>query len=187
MYKTDTMAKSYYLYQKYEKRGNQPFHPSYPVEYSVDGNGTMQKVVKMENDPNCNSVSPTRYQWVIVTGDYMCSGTTKCQKEKEQRSDDFGMTWRDTGNYRAGAVIEYNSEDCGYVPPQYRTVSGTPYCNGYTKMIDTYNQVSYDGGTTWQNTGVSGSTVIEYDSPDCGYPIYRWVPTTGVMCVEDEE
>ena len=176
------MSNSYLLYQKYEKRGNQPFHPSYPVEYSVDGNGTMQKVIKMENDPNCDSVSPTRYQWVVVTGDYMCSGTTKCQKEKEQRSDDFGMTWRDTGNYRAGSVIEYNSVDCGYIPPQYRTVSGTPYCNGYTKMFDTFNQVSYDGGTTWENTGVSGSTVIEYNSPDCGYPIYQWVDTDSYVC-----
>jgi len=156
----------------------------------VDGNGTMQKVIKMENAPNCDSVSPTRYQWVIVTGDYMCSGTTKCQKEKEQRSDDFGMTWRDTGNYRAGSVIEYNSVDCGYIPPQYRTVSGTPYCNGYTKMVDTYNQVSYDGGTTWQNTGVSGSTVIEYNSEDCGYVpptpenMYRWIDTGEYVCEE---
>lgn len=182
MYKTDTMAKSYYLYQKYEKRGNQSFHPSYPVEYSVDGNGTMQKVVKMENDPNCDGVDPVRYQWVIVSGDYMCSGTTKCQKEKEQRSDDFGVTWTDTGRYRAGSPIEYNSVDCGWVPPQYRTVSGTPYCNGYTKMVDTYNQVSNDGGTTWQNTGVSGSVVVQYDSPDCGYPIYRWVDTDSYVC-----
>ena len=145
----------------------------------------MPKVVKMENDPNCDAVDPTRYQWVVVTGEYECSGTTKCQKEKEQRSDDFGMTWRDTGNYRAGAVIEYNSVDCGWQPPQYRTVSGTPYCNGYTKMVDTYNQVSYDGGQTWENTGVSGSTVIEYNSPDCGYPIYRWVDTDEYLC-EDE-
>ena len=179
------MGNSYLLYQKYEKRGNQPFHPSYPVEYSVDGNGTMQKVLKMQNDPNCNAVDPTRYQWVIVTGDYMCSGTTKCQKEKEQRSDDFGQTWSDTGNYRAGAVIETNSVDCGWQPPQYRTVSGTPYCDVYTKMADTYNQVSYDGGTTWENTGVTGKTVIEYNSPECGYPIYQWVDTDNYICEEE--
>ena len=176
------MANSYYLYQLYEKRGSQPFHPAYPVEYSVDGNGTMTKVMKMANDPNCDGVDPVKYQWVIVSGDYMCSGTTKCQKEKEQRSDDFGVTWTDTGRYRAGSPIEYNSVDCGWQPPQYRTVSGTPYCNGYTKMVDTYNQVSNDGGTTWQNTGVSGSTVIEYDSPDCGYPIYQWVDTDIYVC-----
>lgn len=181
------MSNSYYLYQKYEKSGDQPFHPAYPVRYSVDGDGTMQKILKMEDDPNCNSVSPTRYQWVIVTGEYECSGTTKCQKEKEQKSEDFGVTWTDTGEVRPGTPIEYNSEYCGWQPPQYRTVSGEPYCNGYTRMIDTYNQVSYDSGTTWENTGVSGSTVIEYNSPGCGYPIYRWVPTTGVMCVEDEE
>lgn len=179
------MANSYYLYQLYEKRGSQPFHPAYPVEYSVDGNGTMTKVMKMANDPNCDGVDPVRYQWVIVSGDYMCSGTTKCQKEKEQRSDDFGVTWTDTGRYRAGSPIEYNSVDCGWVPPQYRTVSGSPYCNGYTKMVDTYNQVSNDGGQTWQNTGVSGSVVVQYDSPDCGYPIYRWVDTDSYVC-EDE-
>lgn len=170
------MGDSYYLYQKYIKIGDQDPHPAYPVEYSVDGNGTLQKVLKMEDDPNCDVIDTTIYQWVIVAGEYVCSGTTKCQKEKEQKSEDFGQTWTDTGNYRAGAVIEYNSEDCGWQPPQYRTVSGTPYCDGYTKMFDTWNQVSYDGGQTWENTGVSGSTVLEYNSEDCGYiePIYRW-------------
>lgn len=178
------MGDSYYLYQKYIKIGDQDPHPAYPVEYSVDGNGTMQKVLKMEDDPNCDVIDTTIYQWVIVAGEYECSGTAKCQKEKEQKSEDFGQTWTDTGNYRAGAVIEYNSEDCGWQPPQYRTVSGSPYCDGYTKMFDTWNQVSYDGGQTWENTGVSGSTVIEYNSPECGYPIYQWVPSDDYICVE---
>ena len=184
------MGNSYLLYQKYIKIGDQTPHPAYPAEYSIDGDGTMPLVLKTASDPNCDGADGTMYQWVVVAGEYLCSGSTKYQKEKEQVSTDFGTTWTDTGNYRTGSVIEYNSDDCGYVEPQYRTVSGEPYCNGYTKMYDTYNQVSYDGGQTWQNTGVSGSTVIEYDSEDCGYvpPVdaqYRWVGTGEYICLDD--
>lgn len=43
---------SYYLYQKYEKRGDQPWIPL--DVYSVDGDGTMPLVIKELNDPACN-------------------------------------------------------------------------------------------------------------------------------------
>lgn len=179
------MGNSYLLYQKYEKRGNQPFHPSYPVEYSVDGNGTMQKVIKMENDPNCNAVDPTRYQWVVVTGDYMCSGTTKCQKEKEQRSDDFGMTWRDTGNYRAGTVIEYNSEDCGYVPPVepiYRWVDTDNYiCEEETPIDYGYVDLGLPSGTLWADRNVGARNV-----GDEGL-FFRWGATKGFTSTQAED
>lgn len=45
---------SYYLYQKYEKRGDQPWIQVFPSTYSVDGDGTMPLVVKQLNDPACN-------------------------------------------------------------------------------------------------------------------------------------
>lgn len=180
------MSNSYLLYQLYEKRGDQPFHPAYPVRYSVDGDGTMQKILKMEDDPNCNSVDNTIYQWVEVAGEYECSGTTKCQKEKEQRSDDFGVTWTDTGEVRPGTPIEYNSEYCGWQPPQYRTVSGEPYCNECIRMVDIWNEVSYDGGVNWEPTGISGSTVLEYNSFECCEPIFRWIDSEIYLCVEEE-
>lgn len=45
---------SYYLYQKFEKRGDQPWIQVFPSTYSVDGDGTMPLVIKELNDPACN-------------------------------------------------------------------------------------------------------------------------------------
>ena len=209
---------SYYLYQKYEKRGDQPFTPVYPMEYSVDGNGTMPLVTKNDNDPNCGYSGDTpsvqyrwvnapinvdyvcdecpevQYRWVTLSGQYVCSGTTKYTKEQKQVSYDGGETWSNLNEYRAGTVIEYNSEDCGYVEPIYRWVDVSGYvCSGTTKYNRQQRQVSYDGGTTWENLNEyrAGSTVIEYDSTDCGYvpptePIYRWVDTDAYICESEE-
>jgi hypothetical protein len=44
---------SYWLYQKYEKRGDQDWIPSYPNVYSIDGEGTMPLVVRIEKDEAC--------------------------------------------------------------------------------------------------------------------------------------
>lgn len=44
---------SYYLYQKFEKRGDQPWIQVFPSTYSVDGDGTMPLVVKQLNDLEC--------------------------------------------------------------------------------------------------------------------------------------
>ena len=57
---------SYYLYQKYEKRGSQDWIPYYPNTYSVDGDGTMPVVLKQENDTACGYVPPPEiiYRWI---------------------------------------------------------------------------------------------------------------------------
>lgn len=128
---------SYYLYQKYEKRGDQPFVPVYPAVYSVDGDGTREPVVKNENDYQCGWTGETGtlyrwvdlpidtdyvcdecpepiYRWVETTG-YMCNGVTKFNREVKQVSYDEGISWHDTADYRAGStIIEQKSADCGY-------------------------------------------------------------------------
>lgn len=71
------------------------------------------------------------YQWVDVSGEYVCQGYDKYTKQKEQRSSDNGQTWVDTGNTRAGSLIETSSTDCGYAPAIKATLT---YQNG-----DTYN------------------------------------------------
>ena len=53
--------------------------------------------------------------------------------------------------------------------PIYRTYSGTPYCDGYDKYVETIYQVSYDSGTTWQNIGSPEQVLVEHNSLDCGY------------------
>ena len=64
------------------------------------------------------------YRWITVPNDYVCVGYDKYSKEKEQYSTN-GSTWTDTGNTRAGSLIESDSEDCGYSPSyanQYLTI-----------------------------------------------------------------
>ena len=68
---------SYYLYQKYEKRGNQGWLPSYPNVYSKDGDGTMPLVVKQTDDPQCGYIPPVDpiYRWINLdpSTDYICA------------------------------------------------------------------------------------------------------------------
>ena len=74
----------------------------------------------------------------------------------------------------AGGWTKYSSRIEGIPPcgePQYRTVSGSPYCSGetgYDKYIDIYSQVSYDGGSTWETTATT-AVMVELNSEDCGY------------------
>lgn len=68
---------SYFLYQRYEKRGDQPWLPSYPNTLSIDGGGTMPLVVKQEDDPACGYVPPVEpiYRWIDLdpTQDWICA------------------------------------------------------------------------------------------------------------------
>lgn len=71
------------------------------------------------------------------------------------------------------SVEEYKSSWSNYssrirCTEQYRTTSGTPYCEGYDKYVEVYSQISYDGGITWSTTATT-TTLVEHDSPDCGY------------------
>ena len=133
------------------------------------------------NSTDCGYV-PIQYRWVVNTGGYACSGTTKMTQEKKQVSYDSGSTWTDVYplETRIGStVIQYNSSDCGCYE-RWITMSGSYLCSGTTKMAQEKKQVSCDNGSTWTDvypleTRI-GSTVIQYNSSDCGY-----VPPTPVF------
>ena len=112
----------------------------------------------------------------------------KYKKLKRQVSNDGGMTWQDMIPYEyiAGELIESDSPDCNNV--EWRTVSGyiceenttemtqwvadTGYvCVGFDKYNKEKEQVSYNSGISWADTGNTraGSTLIEQNSEDCGY------------------
>lgn len=142
---------SYYLYQKYESRGGQTPTPCSPNVYSVDGYGTMEKVIKMENDPDCGYEPPTPsepiYRWyqIPITEDYICND---CGSQP---------TPPPTGQTEI-----------------YRWIESGTTCIGYDKYTNNIRQVSYDSGTTWQNVSppqTSASTLIQKNSTDCGYVI----------------
>ena len=173
-------------------------------EVSYDGGQTWQHAVPEQtkrgnlieaNSTDCGYIAP-QYRWKdAATSDYMCSGTTKYRKQYYQVSTDGGTTWQNVSpeQTRRGSVIEYNSADCGYIAPQYRwyTAPNTDYlCSGTTKYQKQYYQVSYNGGSTWQNvspTQTRTGNVIETNSTDCGYiaPQYRWqkAASTDYACV----
>ena len=127
---------SYYLYQKYEKRGEQDWLPVYPNTFSVDGDGTMPLSAKTENDPACGYVPviepiyrwvndgfmcdscpiAPQYRWnaVPVADDYICYSGDKYYKTVYQVSYDNGSTWQNVVPEvsERGPVYEYNSPDC---------------------------------------------------------------------------
>lgn len=123
------------------------------------------------------------YKWENVIGEYTCSGCTKYQKTQKYVSYDGGTTWSavSPAEYGIGNVIEQGSTDCG-CSTQYRwVVAASEYiCSGTSKYTKEYYQVSYDGGSTWQNVvpqQTRAGEMIESASTDCGYvePIYKWV------------
>lgn len=134
----------------------------------------------------CSQTGETIYRWITLTGDndYICDGTTKYSKQQKQQSTDNGMTWTNVSpaEYQRGTLLETDSPDCGYQPIiEYRwvTVSGAYVCSGTTKYNQEKKQYRVDGGSWTDVTPITtrrGSTVLETNSPDCGYvaPIYRW-------------
>lgn len=124
----------------------------------------------------------TQYRWINLdpSVDYYCDGTTKLYKQQRQKSEDGGATWTDVepAEYRQGGVAQELSTDCGYIPPQYQWVNLDPsvdyYCNTetYTKYYKQQQQVSYDGGITWENVSPAvyqQGGVAAVNSTDCGY------------------
>ena len=128
-------------------------------------------IVYGEGDESDPSVSEIQYKWEDTLYECDYETYTQYQTQEEMVSYDGGVTWKPTGNINEVTIP--NSVTCGYVEPvpqqvTYRTETGATYCVGQDKMADTWQEVSRDGGNTWSRTGVTGRTVIEYNSPDCG-------------------
>lgn len=136
----------------------------------------------------CCSYHPsgeTIYRWLTLTGpnDYLCSGTTKYEKQIYQQSTDNGITWTNVvpEQSRRGSVIEYSSVDCGADPPitdrRWVNVPNEYMCktdasNDHCKYEVMKLQYSYDSGATWVDSNplqTANGTLIECQSYDCGY------------------
>ena len=177
---------SYYLYQKYEKRGNQPWIPCYPNTWSVDADGTMPPVLKQQDDPSCYHpiyrwvqtqdticIDTTTIEYRTTSGTPYCDGYDKYVDTTYEQSFDGGVTWEFVSS--SSTLVEQDSEYCGYEPTpevQYRwTESGTT-CDNANKYKRYIKEVSYDGGEAWlvvQPPQYSAGTLVESDSYDCGY------------------
>jgi len=109
----------------------------------------------------------------------------KYQREKQQYSDDGGVTWFDVSpaNYRRGRLIEAGSEDCNTV--EWKEVTGSWFCIGFNetqyRWVDSGNfechigdkypieqeEISNDSGSTWTPTGKTRYGEIIRNSSDC--------------------
>lgn len=197
---------SYYLYQKYEKRGDQPWIPL--DVYSVDGDGTMPLVLKEHGSDSCpvipDGTDDYAYtEWRSVDG-YMCDDGTKYARERRYVSND-NVNWTATDIYRiTDTVIQYNSTDCGYSEDveeydcdKWEVVANDYICNDGNKCqkLRKYVRACNDCdncNSSWVATDIYqiGETVIEYNSNDCGYTAsteeYRWV-NVGYVCVGNDK
>lgn len=65
---------------------------------------------------DCGYVEP-QYRWTVAPNEYLCSGTSKYDKEYYEVSYDSGTTWERVvpEETRRGNLIETMSEDCGFV------------------------------------------------------------------------
>ena len=145
-----------------------------------------------QNSEDCGYVHPsdtwTCEKWELDDG-YTCEGTTKYAREQRfvrdcQDCNNCSNEWIATGVYRrTSTVLEENSEDCGYVKPstawtcsEWRVVENEYICEDGTKYTKERQYVRdcedcNSCSTPWDGTDVyrRGSTVLETNSPDCGY------------------
>lgn len=86
---------------------------------------------------DCGYSIQTLYRWVTLnlTEEYECVGFDKHYKQKQQKSDDNGKTWTDTGVTRVGDLVQANSKDCGYVLTEWKEVKGEFICEEYDPSV----------------------------------------------------
>lgn len=89
------------------------------------------------NSEDCGYSIQTLYRWVTlnVSEEYECVGFDKHYKQKQQKSDDNGKTWVDTGVTRAGDIVQVDSADCGYVLTEWKEVEGEYICEEYDPSV----------------------------------------------------
>lgn len=89
------------------------------------------------NCEDCGYSIQTLYRWVTLdlTEEYECVGFDKHYKQKQQKSDDNGKTWTDTGVTRVGDLVQANSSDCGYVLTEWKEVKGEFICEEYDPSV----------------------------------------------------
>ena len=115
-------------------------------QVSYDGGVTWQNLDEYQRGELYQSYSEDcgtvlQYRWVVLENQYYCNGTSRYAKEQKQISYDNGQTWQNVSpaEYRAGQIVEYNSEICGYVP--------SPYSEQYLTIesLEDNNEISYKG------------------------------------------
>lgn len=147
-------------------------------------------------DEDCANCTGAEFKWVTIgemCGDaqilrengIQATATTKYlvrQRYKTIDGHDYPLKAFDL------TVVEEQSEDCGYVGPEYRWVEVDGYICDYEtheRWARVAKQISYDGGETWAYiipAEYDKGQKLEEDSYLCGKPKYDWIPTDDTEC-----
>lgn len=115
-----------------------------------------------------------------VKEDTVCVGNLKCDLERKYT----GTTASDI-NTRTNETRTVNcvaSSDCGGIKTRWIETTETT-CNGYKKYYVTVEQISYDNGENWSNTGNKGLGNETIDSPaECAEEAQAWREVSGYYC-----
>ncbi len=118
-----------------------------------------------------------------VTEGTVCNGTQKC--DVQRRYTGTTNTSINTYTNETRAVNCSASTDCQDIITRWIDTSATT-CVGESLHKVTKEQISYDGGTTWTDTGTEGiGDQIEDTSGQCASITYeyQWILTTATTCV----
>ena len=122
----------------------------------------------------------------IPTDEFICDGFDKYVKLIQLKNEN--NQWVETGVVRKGALLEENSEDCGYKNNgiyewEQVDIDEDYACIGNDKYYVLRLKVSTDGGITWEYTGSTQiGDLYQKDSPDCGFEGEDWRLVDGYIC-----
>lgn len=143
------MADLFYLYQKYQKIGDQPLLPQYPPTYSIDGEGTKVSEIKYGDYCKCGDINQVLVFWQTVPNEYIC---TDCGE------DEVMERWITVD---PGAVNDYICEECP-VAKLYATYSDTS-----TYLVDCNASASLTRNEVRGNTDAAYSAMTSVQIGSC--------------------
>lgn len=110
------------------------------------------------------AIEEPMYKWVNDGDPYCKNDCETYQKQIQRVSFDKGVTWEETGKEQE--IISSEKLECC----NYRWVNeGDPYCKNDCKTYQMQRQeVSYDGGSTWEETGEEQEIESEERLDCCG-------------------
>ena len=165
---------SYYLYERYEKRGEQDWIPCYPNTYSISGDATnpMSLVVKSENDTQCGyTPTPTGtpiYAWNTVEG-FVCD---ECTPTKAMIHDESGNTYiiSGSGEITQSEVSAYTSAATDIVITNNATAIGNNAFSGFggVEFVRIPNNVLTIGDNAFNSCSAMTECQIPYGTTTIG-------------------
>lgn len=121
---------SYYLYQKYEKRGDQDWLPVYPNVFSFDADGTMPRVLKDSYDEECDTTEFAGFKLRTNRGVVYCDEDLEgCNPTNVDRNP-----YINCDNYRVVPITAVTYGSCSECTLENLNADVTKMSNTITKI-----------------------------------------------------